>query len=253
MTGAAPEAAEARRQRELLAALAARGDGATPGLQAYRANADASAVRALAAACPTVQSLLGEADFAQLAREFWQAHPPVHGDLGEWGDALPGWLAAHRGLAAWPYLEDCARLDLARHRCERAADAAFDASSLALLSQAEPSRLRLRLMPGVSALDSRWPLASIFAAHAAGDEALFDAARARMQAAQGEAVVVARDGWRAVVHRIDRPGLGFMQALADGHDLARALDAAGDGFDFAAWLGDALRGRWLKDAVLVDG
>jgi hypothetical protein len=254
MTGISDhEDAEALRQRELLARLAAaRADAAaSPGLRAYRANAHASAERALGTACPTLRVLLGAEDFAQLAREFWHADPPLRGDLGEWGDALPEWIAAHAGLAEWPYLADCARLDLALHHCERAADAVFDAASLALLSSTDPARLQLRLMPGVQALRSRWPLASLHAAHAGRDESLFDVARDRLQQGQGEAVVVARDGWRGVVHRIAAPDLAFMQALACGADLARALDAAGDGFDFAAWLADALRCRWLKEVALV--
>lgn len=243
------EADEARRQREMLAALVApRTEAAMPpGLLAYRANAHVSAERALATACPTVQALLGAENFAHLAREFWQAHPPLQGDLGEWGTALPDWVAAHPGLAEWPYLGDCARLDLALHRCERAADALLDAPSLGLLSSTEPARLRLHLLPGVQLLASRWPLASIHAAHAGDDEALFAAARERVRQGQGEDVVVSRKGWRGVVHRIDAPVLGFMQAVLRGADLAQALDAAGDGFDFAAWLGDALRLQWLQE------
>ncbi len=249
MNSAGREQAEACRQRELLAALAApQADAATsPGLQAYRSNAHAAAERALGTACPTLRALLGGENFAQLTREFWHAHPPLRGDLGEWGAALPEWIAAHPGLAEWPYLADCARLDLALHHCERAADAVFDAASLRLLSTTEPAQLSLRLMPGVRVLASRWPLASIHAAHAGSDEQLFATARELVQRGQGEAVVVAREGWRGVVHRIEAPGLAFMQALRDGADLARALDEAGGDFDFASWLGDALRCHWLQE------
>jgi len=245
--------AESRRQQALLAQLSApRADAnAPPGVQAYRANAHASAERALRVACPTLHALLGGDDFAHLARDFWHAHPPQRGDLGEWGGALPGWIAGHPGLAQWPYLADCARLDLALHHCERAADAALDAASLALLSSTEPNRLSLRLMPGVQALASNWPVASIHAAHAGGDERLFEVARERIEQAMGEVVVVAREGWRGVVHRTEAPGLAFMQALARGVDLAQALDAAGEGFDFAAWLADAVRWRWLHEVSFI--
>lgn len=243
-------ATEARRQTELLAALLGPAPHvAAPGLHAYRAHAHAAAERALAAACPTVGALLGPEDFARLAREFWHAHPPLRGDLGEWGDALPAWIEAHPGLAEWPYLADCARLDLALHRCERAADASPDPASLALLAATEPARLHLRALPGVAVITSRWPLASIHAAHTDGDERLFDRARDRLRAGEGEAVVVARAGWRGAVHAVDAAGAAFLQAVLDGADLAHALDAAGDGFDFAGWLAHALRGRWLKDAV----
>ena len=37
-----------------------------------------------------------------------------------------------------------------------------------------------------------------------------------------------------------------MQALVRGVDLAQAFDAAGDGFDFAAWLADGVRGRGCR-------
>lgn len=247
---AGPDAhAEALRQQALLAALAApRAEaGAPPGLRAYRANAHASARRALATACPTLAALLGEEDFAALAREFWHAHPPLRGDLGEWGDALPGWIAGHAGLAAWPYLADCARLDLALHRCERAADAVLVAQSLELLGSADPARLVIGLMPGVAAIASAWPVASIHAAHAPGaDEAAFDAARELLRAGVGEAVVVARAGWRGAVQRVPADWAAFMQSLAGGATLAQALDAAGAGLDFAAWLAAALRQHWLE-------
>ncbi|MBL0094465.1 MAG: putative DNA-binding domain-containing protein [Piscinibacter sp.] len=100
--------AEARRQRQLLAALSLRGEPpalrergarAERGLAAYRANASALAERALAAACPTLQAMLGEADFAALARAFWRDHPPQRGDLGEWGASC---RAGSPRRPAWP-------------------------------------------------------------------------------------------------------------------------------------------------------
>lgn len=241
--------AEALRQQELLAALAAprAPADASPGLRAYRTNAHASAERALATACPTLAALLGPEDFAALAREFWHAHPPLRGDLGEWGEALPDWIAGHAGLADWPYLADCARLDLALHRCERAADAQPDSASLALLASEDPARLRLKLMPGVALLVCAWPVASIHAAHApgAGGEA-FRTVRARLRDRVGESVVVARSRWRGLVHPIDAAGAAFTGALLEGERLAPALDRAGERLDFGAWLADAVRLHWLQ-------
>ena len=105
--------AEAQRQRQLVALLLAeRADTATlatresasralRGLQAYRANADASAARALGTAFPTVQALVGDEDFAHLAHEFWRFDPPTRGDLGDWGDAFA--LAPRSGSrSTWP-------------------------------------------------------------------------------------------------------------------------------------------------------
>jgi len=250
---------EAQRQRDLLAALATgapsiatlreSGERAARGLEAYRANAEAIADRALASTFVTVQAMVGDEDFKHLAREFWRAHPPEHGDLGEWGDAFPSWLAVHAGLTAWPWLADSARVDLALHRNERAGDASLDTDSLHLLESTDPAQLRLLLMPGTAVLRSPWPIAAIHSAHQLAGEAAeraFAGVRESLAAQRGEQVLVARQGWRAVVHPLEAPTAAWTQDLLDEVDLATALTRAGESFDFAAWLGIALRESWLK-------
>ena len=229
------------------------------GLEVYRANAQASADRALAAAFATVRTMVGADDFSHMAHEFWQARPPQHGDMGEWGAEFPEWLAAHPGLAPWPYLGDCARLDLAVHRNERAADAELDAASLSLLASCDPERVQLAWMPGVQLLRSPWPIATIHQAHQLdGDERerAFDAVRVALTGpragASEEQVLVARQGWRAVVHRLDAAEAAFAHSVQRGASLGAALAEAGSGFDFAHWLARALREAWLK-GVLVSG
>jgi hypothetical protein len=256
--------AEARRQRALLDALAAgtmeaalskaaaaavaeRGARLVGGLQAYRANADALAERALAAAFPTLQALVGAADFARLAREHWRREPPERGDLGAWGERFPAVLERHPAFAAYPYLADCARLDWAAHVCERAADGVLDAGSLALLQSGDPARLRLLPMPGTAVLRSRWPIVTIRAAHAAAEPDL-EEARISIAQRRGESAMVVRAGWRAAVHPLDEASAAWMEQLLAGCTLAGALDQAGDGFDFAAWLARALAGGWLLGA-----
>jgi len=255
---------EAQRQRGLIGALGGAGiDGlrehgarAARGLEAYRANAEAIAERALAAAFATVRAMVGDDDFRQLARAFWHAHPPQRGDLGEWGDAFPDWLQAHAGMAAWPYLGDCARLDLALHRNERAADAVFDAASLALLESTEPARLQLQLMPGTALLRSRWPIVAIHRAHqldATASEPAFEAVRTALAERAGEDALVVREGWRAAVHWLSDADACWTHSLLAGANLDTALVEAGASFDFAAWLQTAIRYRWLAGVVALRG
>ena len=252
---------EAQRQVALMRARAGapadglreRGARAARGLEAYRANAEASAERALAAVFGTVQAMVGRDDFRHLAREFWSAHPPQRGDLGEWGAAFPAWLASHPAMAPWPYLGDSARLDFALHRNERAADAALDAASLSLLESGDPARLRLELMPGSALIRSAWPIATIHRAHALeGDEAerAFEGVRDAIAAERGEDMLVVRQGWRAVVVPLSQPEARWTEALLAGADLASALDRAGAGFDFAAWLQAAIRNDWMKGVAV---
>ena len=249
--------AEAERQRALLAAIATRGaapaelalhEGAArarQGLDAYRINAAAIAERALLAVFPTLAALIGAEDFEHLAREFWRAEPPARGDLGEWGATFPAWLEAHAAFTAWPYFGDAARLDLAVHQCERAADADLDAASLSLLSEAEPQQLRLVLMPGTALIRSRWPIVTIHTAHHAADSD-FDAMRVAIDKEVAETALVARLGWRAAVHGVDAVTARWTGHLIAGTPLDQALADAGDDFDFGAWLATAVRDKWLK-------
>ena len=257
---------ELLRQQELLAVLEhgddaialplrETGERAARGLDAYRANAEALAERALAAAFATVQALVGAADFAQLARAFRRIEPPRCGDLGEWGDAFPAWLAAHPALSAWPWLADCARLDLALQRCERAADAPLDAASFAQLETIAPARLRIELLPGSALLRSAWPIATIHRAHqlaGAGAELAFAAVREAIAEQRGECVLVARRGWRALAHPSTPADADWTRDLLDGVDLATALRHAGESFDFSAWLETALRESWLQGVIAFD-
>ena len=258
----------AQGQQALIAALLAppgqlpdvplreQGERAARGIEAYRANAETVAERALAAVFGTVKALVGDDDFAHLAAEFWRAAPPQRGDMGEWGDAFPAWLAAHHAMAPWPYLGGCARLDLALHRNERAADAPFDAESMNLLASTDPARLVIALLPGTELIESRWPLAAIHHAHQLppdAADAAFEALRLRLAVVTDgsplEAVLVVRDGWRAVARGLDAPTARWTRSLLDAAPLDRALAAAGDDFDFTTWLGNALRGAWLKGAA----
>ena len=111
----------------------------------------------------------------------------------------------------------------------------------------------MQLMPGVALLRSAWPIASIHGAHQlAGIEAerAFEAVREAIAAQLGESVLVARKGWRAGVHRLDLRSAGWTQDLLGGVSLAAALDNAGEGFDFAAWLATALRESWIEGLVV---
>ena len=86
-------------------------------------------------------------------------------------------------------------------------------------------------------------------------ERAFDAVRAALAEPRAggfrQHVLVARKGWRAVVHRLDAAEAGFAQSVQRGASLGAALREAGDGFDFAQWLGRALRESWLKGVVVL--
>ena len=135
------------------------------GLTAYQANGHDLAERCLRAAYPVVAALVGDDSFATMARELWHRHPPERGDLACWGDALAAFVEPNPQLADVPYLADVARVEWALHRAAGAPDAAADPASFALLSQADPDAVTLRLAPGTTVIASVWPVATLVTAH----------------------------------------------------------------------------------------
>ena len=218
---------------------------AAHGLTAYRGNAGAIAERALAGAYPTVAALVGGEAFAALARDFWQHHAPERGDLGEWGAALPEFIAANAMLASEPYLADSARLDWCVHQASRAADALQAPPALDALVDGAAEAVRLLLRPGCALISSAWPVAAIWQAHQTDAQDRFDDVRAAFAASRGDHALVWRDGFAVRVDALDDASAAFTCSVLGGATLAEALDDAGEGFAFDQWLVQALRKRWL--------
>jgi len=228
------------------------GERFTRGLQAYRANAGALAERALAAAYPTLQQLIGDESFAGLARAFWHRHPPEHGDIATWGGRLAAFVADAEQLAEEPDLADVARLEWAVHTAATAADADTPPQGLERLADADPARLRLLARPGTTLVDSVHPIVAIWQAHgpgAAPGEARFAAVREAFATARAEPALVWRQGLRVQVAAFGPGDALFTAAVLAGQPLAAALAACPPNFDLTAWLVAALQRGWLAGAA----
>lgn len=221
------------------------------GLQAYQANGQALAERALRAAYPVLAQLIGGESFAPLARHFWRHHSPSRGDMACWGEGLAAFLEASPQLADEPYLGDAARIEWALHQAATAADALPDPHSFALLSAADPAEVTLTLGAGVFLMASAYPVASIVNAHLLGEPALAEAA-ALLHAGAAEHALVWRQGFKPRVRGITVAEHALLAALQTGSPLQAALGCALDcapadapesatAFSFEHWLGQAAR------------
>ena len=231
------------------------GERFTRGLQAYRANAGAVAERALAAAYPTLQQLLGAASFAALARHFWLQSPPEHGDIDTWGCGLADFVERAPSLAAEPYLADVARLEWAVHRAASAADDSAPPVGLELLAHGEPDALCLLPRAGTALLMSDHPVVTIWQAHrpwAAQQPERFAMVREAFAQGRAESALVWRSGWQVQVAGLEPADARFTHEVLRGQALGvawRAL-AQGSGFDFEAWLLAQLERGWVGGARL---
>jgi hypothetical protein len=203
-------------QRDFAARLLA-GSPPADGMAIYRASMDATHERVLAAAFPAVRRLVGNAFFAQAARDYLLAVPCGEGNLHQFGARFAAWLAREPAASHLPWLSDVARLEWACDEALHAQDAApFDP-----LAVASPARIaEIVLHPSVRLVASAWPVHAIWEAN----QPECDGTPARSEG--GETVVVWRDGEHQVRTRcVDAPEAAFVAALCDGAGFADALGA----------------------------
>lgn len=195
----------------------------------YRNNVAVALSEALAASFPAVRALLGAEYFAALAGLFWRAHPPQGPVLAEWGDALPGFLAAFPPLAHLPWIGDVARLERALASSYHAGDARpMPAGALAGLAPDRLAGARLRLAPSLRWLGSPYPVLDLWRA-ATGD--------GPPPGPGAQEVAVVRPGFDPVPLPLPPGGAAFLEALAAGVPLAGAAGAAGPDHDLAVTFG----------------
>jgi hypothetical protein len=210
------------------------GAQAARGLQVYQANGHLLAERALRTAYPVLAQMLGEASFADLARAFWHASPPVRGDIAQWGAALCEFIRQSNQLQDEAYLPDVARAEWALHRCAFAPDSDADIATLALLTSEDPHNVGLALAPGLVTLSSAWPLSSLLLAHLESHPSMEDLVQ-QMRDPQPQEVLIWRAGFQPRLRQAMAGELALLGALCAGMALEPALDAA-VGLDFAQWL-----------------
>ena len=220
---------------------------AEQGLGVYRGNIRANTARALGAAYPVVEQIVGPEFFSGLAARYSLRFPSASGDLNEFGEHLALFLTDFSAAADFPYLADVARLEWRVHRAHFAADPEpFNPDRLAALSPEEQAHLCPQLHPACSVLQSAYPLARIWEVHQASFTGAFEV---EFPDHPGYALVF-RPRYRVEVAGISDAEAAFLNMCRDGQTLDAAL-AAARGRDESFDLTQALR-AWVSASVIVD-
>ena len=216
------------------------------GLRVYQANAVALAERTLASTFPVLAQLIGKESFEPLASYFWRQHPPVRGDMSEWGQPLPEFLEASPQLEGERFLADVARIEWALHRAASAPDAALDAASFSMLAacteHSQPP-LSLGVSEGTFLLASAYPVVSIVNSHLSGEPSIAKAAEL-IGSQCNEHALVWRQGFKPRVRTCSPAEFALVNGLLQSLPLEAALGAALEldpAFDFNCWLGQAVQ------------
>lgn len=191
-------------------------------LNIHRNNVSITLREALAAVYPVVQQLVGEAFFADVARNYLRDHPCRSGNLHDFGNALPSALAADARLAELPYLADVAALEWAYHEVFHGARAdPVDPARLQQWRSDQFAELYFVLHPGVRLLSSEHPIVTIWEAHQGAP--LVHEIDLGIGA---EHVLLTRPRLSVQLHRLVRADYAFLASLLDGATLEWATEAA---------------------------
>ncbi len=217
------------------------------GLGIYRGNIRANTSRALAAAYPVIEKIVGAEFFSGLAAQYCRRFASESGDLNEYGEFFGMFLADFPPAAEFPYLPDVARLEWRVHRAYYAADhEPFDPARLNDLAPEEHMALRARLHPACSVLQSTYPLARIWEVHQASFAGEFDVEFPD----HPTYTLVYRPRFRVEVARINAAEAAFLSLCLEGESLGVALAAACQR-DGSFELGQSLR-DWVASSVIID-
>jgi hypothetical protein len=223
------------------------------GLQTYQANARASAQRSLQAAYPVIAQLIGEQAFEHLTRDFWAQQPPTRGDLAQWGEELPGFIANIPALQTEPYLSDVATVEWALHTAATAPDKTADLTTFKLLTDHDADALTLQLAPGTALIHSEYPIASVLAAHLY-DNPSFEMVGDMLRLNVSETALVWRQDLQPRVTCCSTSEALFIQHLLAGDSLLTAMNAASSSntseFDFSGWLSFAVQNGLILGAQM---
>jgi hypothetical protein len=213
----------------------------------YRGNVRANAAKAIAAAYPVIEKIVGGEFFSGLASEYQSRFASVNGDLNEYGEAFAGFLADFPPAKEIPYLADVARLEWLVHLAHYAADPApFDPARLASMPPEQQLQLRPRLHPACHVLHSVHPTARLWEVHQDAFGGEFE-----VDFSQGPAhTLVFRPRYRVEVVRIGQAEAAFLAAALAGGTLETAL-AAAQSHSASFDLGRSL-GEWVESSVIVD-
>lgn len=185
----------------------------------YRNNVVASLTDALVVAFPAVHKLVGDEFFRAMAKLYLRTHPPESPVMAQYGAAFPRFLRGFKPVAHLGYLPDVARLEIALRESYHAADhTPLDPAILGTLAPEELGTLALRLAPSARLMQSRWPVAAIWARNMEDD--------ARPLPAGGQDVLIARAEFDPAPVPLPAGVFAFFSALREGQPLAAAAGVA---------------------------
>lgn len=195
--------------------------------QIYRNNSVIGLRSALEGVYPVINRLVGDEFFQHAAREYIRQHPARDGNVHEFGDAFPAFLANFPGADALVYLPDVARLEWAYHQVFHASESTLlTMQDLATLDNVASEKLHFRVSSHCRLLFSDYPVLRICQMNQSGQEAPLDDESQRVSLDEGGVqLVVLRQGVDVEFRPMNKVVFSLLLAFSEGKTFVEACAA----------------------------
>lgn len=189
--------------------------------EVYSNNVMAGTTRALSLTFPVIEKLVGERFFTAMAGQFIQTSPPTSGNLDDYGEAFPAFIAAFKPAESLPYLTDVAQLEWAWQLASRADKTAHLSPQELALPPEQLATLKLSLHPSAHLLTSPYPIDRIWATNQENTE------EETISLEEGPVwLLIVRHHRKVEIASLTQAKHCFLSELAAGKPLGEAFDHA---------------------------
>ena len=185
----------------------------------YRNNVVVSLMEAMKANFSSLHAIMGEENFAKIARNFIFIHPPTSPMMQNFGAQFPGFLASFKPLEKSPFLVDIAQAEHAWLASHHASDAEpLKPEELASVDPDQTGMIKFNPHPATHLLQSEYPLFDFFNARFNWD--------GKVDLSQSQSVLLTRPALDVAVTKLNSAQASFIGALITQSPLGEAIGNA---------------------------
>ena len=189
----------------------------------YRNNVVTSLMEAMADTYPAIKRIVGEDNFATLARVYISKHPPSSPVMQAYGDLFPQFISEFVPLQHSPFLVDVAQVEKNWIGAYHAADALpLEGAQLGKIDTDKLMETRFITHPATSVISSPYALYDLF--HLRNETNLHEVSYEKCNT--DEAVLITRAHLIVEVNRLDQASAKFFTLITSGHSLGKSVGTA---------------------------
>ena len=188
----------------------------------YQSSAIANITNSLSLSYPVIEKLVGKDFFQAMCKKYIVKHWPTSGNMDDYGEFFPSFLAEFEQVKHLLYLEDVAQLEWLFHQSSLANDKSFfDWTCLAKVTSSEA--ITFLLSPSVSIMCSTMPVDKIWLMNQVN---ALENIELSLESDNDTFIVLFRQGLKTEMMTVDEGGFTFLQSIEKGLNFEAVVESA---------------------------